>query len=289
METAQDVIDGVADGVPYRVIPPPAGSDRATAPLVLAWHLNEPPRSHVALAAALPLTGLPAWRVYVGLPLSGSRLPGGTLDGFFALAYEDAVLKVFEPTVSGAVEELPGVLSHLRSQLGIGGLVPIGLLGGSIGAGVAETVLAETDLPVAALVLVSPLVQLRRVVAMNERRFDLTYPWSSQGRLAADRLDVLARLRSTEVARRWPPTLIITGADDEAEILEPADELAGQLKQCVGADAVGFERIAGMGHSFAEEPGLEPAPQTIAAAQIDPLAADWFRGHLQSPRRQTDS
>jgi hypothetical protein len=39
-------------------------------------------RARAAMAAALPLNGLPAWRVYLGLPLSGSRLPEGGPDAF---------------------------------------------------------------------------------------------------------------------------------------------------------------------------------------------------------------
>jgi hypothetical protein len=41
------------------------------------WHLMDPPRTEAALAAALPLAGLEAWRTYLGLPLSGSRMPPG--------------------------------------------------------------------------------------------------------------------------------------------------------------------------------------------------------------------
>jgi hypothetical protein len=32
---------------------------------VVAWHLHDPPRSETAMATALPLRGLPAWRVYL--------------------------------------------------------------------------------------------------------------------------------------------------------------------------------------------------------------------------------
>jgi hypothetical protein len=69
------------------------------------------------MAAALPLSGLPAWRVYLGLPLSGSRLPAGGLEAFFQLGYQDAVLKVFEPTCRQAVEEFPAALAALRQAL----------------------------------------------------------------------------------------------------------------------------------------------------------------------------
>ncbi len=44
---------------------------------MIAWHLMDPPRTAAAFAAALPLQGLDAWRVYLELPLCGSRLPAG--------------------------------------------------------------------------------------------------------------------------------------------------------------------------------------------------------------------
>jgi len=46
-------IIGVAAGVPYVALPPNGKPDGA--PLVVAWHLHDPPRSETAMAAALPL------------------------------------------------------------------------------------------------------------------------------------------------------------------------------------------------------------------------------------------
>jgi hypothetical protein len=53
----------------------PAAS--ASTPTVVVWHLMDPPRTEAAFAAALLLAGLEAWRTYLGLPLSGSRMPPG--------------------------------------------------------------------------------------------------------------------------------------------------------------------------------------------------------------------
>ena len=38
--------------------------------------------------------------------------------------------------------------------------------------------------------------------------------------------------------------------------------------------------VPGMGHALAEEPGVEPAPQTEHAAVVDRHAVDWLRAHL---------
>jgi hypothetical protein len=39
--------------------------------------------------------------------------------------------------------------------------------------------------------------------------------------------------------------------------------------------------VAGMGHALAEEPGVEAAPQTPAAAEVDRLASEWLGDHLR--------
>jgi hypothetical protein len=64
------MIAGVAAGVPYVALPP-AGGARPDAPVVVAWHLLDAPRTEAAFAAAVPLTGLDAWKIYFGLPMSG--------------------------------------------------------------------------------------------------------------------------------------------------------------------------------------------------------------------------
>lgn len=83
------------------------------------------------MAAALPLAGVAAWRVYLDLPMHGRRqLPGG-LGEFMQLGYADAVLRAFEPQVSQAMAEFPAVLAALRTRLPVAD-GPIGVLGGSI-------------------------------------------------------------------------------------------------------------------------------------------------------------
>jgi hypothetical protein len=92
-----NALTGQAAGVPFVAHPASRSSEEAAT--VVVWHMHDPPRSERAMAAALPLRGVDAWRVYLGLPLSGTRLPAGGLEAFFALGFEDAVLKVYGPTV----------------------------------------------------------------------------------------------------------------------------------------------------------------------------------------------
>jgi pimeloyl-ACP methyl ester carboxylesterase len=259
----------------YVALPPEGEPDGA--PVVVAWHLNDPPRSETAMAAALPLDGLPAWRVYLGLPLSGTRLPEGGLEAFFQLGYEDAVLKVFDPICRQAVEELPVALAALRKELGFSG-APLGLVGASIGALVAQSVLAETELPVRAVALVSPVIRLAAVVAANERRFQTTYPWTARSRAAAERLDFVAR--AEELAKRDAAVLLVVGAlDDEAGFRAPAEQLWQALSRHA-PDRTALTTIPGMAHVLADEPGLDPAPQTPHARQVDSVVAGLLRRHL---------
>jgi hypothetical protein len=122
---------GEAAGVPFVVVPPETGTD--VAPTVVVWHLLDPPRSEIAMQAALPLGGVSAWRIYLGLPMSGQRLPEGGLEAFFQMGYEDAVLKQFDPIVRGGVAEFPAALAELQERYGIAP-DPLRLVVGSTGS-----------------------------------------------------------------------------------------------------------------------------------------------------------
>jgi len=256
------MIEGIAAGVPYVVLPPE--TTRPGAPTVVAWHLNDPPRTERAMAAALPLAGLDAWRVYLGLPLSGSRTPEGGLE---RLGFEDAVLKVYGPIVFGAAEELPAALAELRASHGLGG-GRLGVLGGSVGALVAQQIAATT--PVDAIALVSPVTRLRPLVVANGRRYGFDYPWKPESEEVAARLDFVAR--AGEIAA---PTLLVVGEKDSPDgILEPAAALHAALP---GSE---LQTVPGLEHALAEEPGTDPAPQTPAAATVDGIVTAFFRRHL---------
>ena len=87
----------------------------------------------------------------------------------------------------------------------------------------ALRVLLETDLPVSAAALVNPAVQLAKVVTSGERGFGMTYSWTEESRAAARRLDFVGR--ASEMAKRdpKPAMLLVTGADDEPDFLEPLE------------------------------------------------------------------
>lgn len=268
-------ISGTAAGVPFVALPPAEGTE--TAPLVFTWHLGAPPRSERAMAAAMPLRGLAAWRVYLGLPMLGSRLPDGGLDEFLRLFRADMVLNVFEPVILAAAGEFPAALAELRERLSVD-VGPLGLIGGSMGAWVTQTVLSEINVPVSAVALVSPAIRLASVVERYERASGRAYSWSERSRAIAHRLDFVAR--ADELAAKDAATLLVIGAgDDEQGFHAPARELHEALAQRSTAPTALVE-IPEMAHALADGPGLEPAPQNAQAAHVDAAVVQWFRQHL---------
>lgn len=268
----------MAAGVPY-VARPPVG-ERAGAPLIVAWHLMAPPRSEAAMAAALPLNTVPAWRVYFGLPLYGTRAPAGGADEIARRMMKDYVLDLFGPVVAQAAAEARDAIEAVREQLQVGS-GPVGLLGGSAGGAVALQVLLEAKFSASALALVNPAVQLASIVALGERSYGLTYPWTEASRTLAKRFDFVER--APEIGRRnpQPAMLLVSGADDAAEIREPMQKLAESLVRTYKQPGrVSLVSIPDMSHAIAEEPGTDPAPQTAAAKQTDAAISDWFRRYL---------
>jgi len=270
-------VRGRAGGVPFLAVPPL--TPRREAPVVLLWHLMDPPRTETALAAALPLAGLDAWRIYLGLPLSGARLPAGGLPELERLGYEDAVLNLQGPVATQGAQELPGALAELEERLDLSA-APLAVLGGSMGSAVAQLVLAEGAVEIAAAVLVSPIAQLRAAVDALGRRYGVTYPWGPASLEVARRLDFVER--AAEIAGRGQPAVrLVVGAEDDREGFgRPAERLRAALAQSYEDPArVDLVVVPGMEHALAQEPGLEPAPQMAAAAAVDSHAVDWLRAH----------
>lgn len=260
-------ITGTAAGVPFLAVPPASGA--ANAPTVVGWHLMDPPRTESAFAAALPLDGLDAWRIYLGLPMCGSRQPAGGFDELMRLGYEDAVVNLFGPIALGAAAEFPAALAELRSRFDLAP-GPIGVFGGSLGSAVAQLVVAGSGIAIDAAALISPIARLADVVGANERLFGVTYAWSDTSREIAQRLDFVAR--AGEI--KGPEVLLVVGeGDDELGVREPA----AALRTALGAELV---TISGMEHALAEEPGLEPAPQIPCASEVDKLVVEWFEDRL---------
>ncbi|MEO3847507.1 alpha/beta hydrolase [Streptomyces sp. B8F3] len=257
-------ITGTAAGVPFTALPPAGGGP---APLIVTWHMLDPPRSNAAFAAALPMNDLPAWRVHLGMPMCGARMVDGSMDAGLALVRQDVLMAALYPILRQATEEFPAALASIRAQLPVDD-GPIGVLGGSLGGAVALRILADTEIPVFAGAVVNGAIRMRSVVAL----FPGDYPYDAESEKAVDSLDFVAR--SGALAGR-APLLVVSGELDHPALRADASDLV----EAVG-DRAELLPIPGLGHPLADEPGIEPAPQLPAARAVDAGLTTWFRGHL---------
>ncbi|MEU6676137.1 alpha/beta hydrolase [Streptomyces sp. NPDC046925] len=262
-------ITGTAAGVPFTALPPSGGGP---APLLVTWHMLDAPRSDAAFAAALPMNGLPVWRVHLGMPMCGARMVDGSMDAGLELVREDVLMSYLEPFVRQATEEFPAALASLRAQLPLDE-GPIGVLGGSLGGAVALRVLADTGIPVFAGAVVNAAIRMRSVVDL----FPGDYPYDPASEQAVDGLDFVAR--ADAIAAR-APLLVVSGELDHPGLRADASDLVEALGK-----RSELLSIPGLAHPLAEEPGIEPAPQLPVAREVEAGLVGWFRRHLAGARQ----
>ncbi|SMD17540.1 alpha/beta hydrolase [Kibdelosporangium aridum] len=256
-------ITGTAAGVPYTALPPSVETDA----LLVSWHMMDAPRTNAAFAAALPLNDLPAWRVHFGLPFCGARMIDGSMDAIIERAQRDPVLSYFSLFVRLAVDEFPAALAAVRSQLSIGD-GPLLALGGSLGGAVVLQNLTKTEFKAAAIV--NGLIRVRTGVSLIESIWGNPYPWNAESAAAADALDFVARAGDIGAT----PLLVVSGDEDHPGFRTDAKELADSLPN---AELAGVPDLA---HPLAEEPGMQPAPQSPLAKKVDERLTQWFLRHV---------
>jgi dienelactone hydrolase len=218
------------------------------------------------------MTGVPAWRVYLGLPLFGSRLPAGGTAEIRARAQHDYLVDLYGPVVQRAAAELPYAVAAIREDLGLVD-APIGLVGFSAGGGAALLALAEGNIEVDAAALIAPIALPTLVLAAMERRSGGTYTWTGEARAIAARLDFAGRAK--EVVARNPALMLVAGGDDD--LVTQAD-LAGLRDLLEAEGGTSVEAVTcRMGHALASEPGLAPQPPIAEAVSVDAALTDWFR------------
>jgi dipeptidyl aminopeptidase/acylaminoacyl peptidase len=112
------------------------------------------------------------------------------------------------------------------------------------------------------------------------RQFGVSYPWPGESRAVAQRLDFVDR--AAEIAERArPAVLCVVGEEDDRGFHEPAAELVSALRRHYGdGRRAELVTVPGMAHALADEPGIDPAPQTPHAATVDRHAVRWFQRHL---------
>ncbi len=283
-------VTGTAAGVPFLALPPAVATD-APAPLVVGLHAFEPPRSESALAGAVPMVSLPAWRVYLGLPLFGARLPEGGVTEINRRGEHDYLVELFGPVVDEAAAELRRVIGELRSAFPIAD-TPVGLVGVGAGASAVLLALAENRLPTGAAAIINPIIEPSPLMAARERRTGTPYRWSAQAQQTRDWLDFSSR--AEEVSRNATPLLIVNGGRDEVAPPEHGrafhDTLAAQgAPRGSGRDsgqatehALRHIVVPDLAHAIGPEPGLEPGPLTPAGVLTDRALTEWFHLHLTS-------
>lgn len=257
-------ITGTAAGVPFTALPP---VDGGAAPLIVTWHMLDPPRSDAAFAAALPMNGLPAWRVHLGMPMCGARMVDSSMDAGLELLREDPLMAALYPIAQQAADEFPAALESIRTQLPIDD-GPIGVLGGSMGGGVALRILADTEIPVFAGAVVNAAIRLRSVIDL----FPGDYPYDAESTKAVDSMDFVAKAGA--IAGR-APLLVVSGELDHPGLRADAHHLVDAL-----GDRSELLSIPGLAHPLTDEPGIEPAPQLPPARAVDAGLTTWFRRHL---------
>ncbi|WP_207936506.1 hypothetical protein [Actinomadura sp. KC216] len=282
-------VHGTAAGDAYVALPPTAVDATATGPtrLIVAWPGFDPPRTASALATAIPMTGVPVWRVYLDLP---GRSPGGLGSGAIL---DTETIETYCAAVESAVERLPEALADIRRDLGLqdasgapdGAEGSVGLVGFSAGGAAAMLAAARGTVPVSAVALVAPVVAPSRVARAVEKRSGRDRSWTDGATALADRLD-LGSLAG-DLAGRDVATLLIGGAKDR---VVPAREITSlrDLLRRHGAGPVESATFR-MGHALAAEPGTEARPPITEAVRVDGVLTDWFRDRLASPTTPPDN
>jgi pimeloyl-ACP methyl ester carboxylesterase len=273
-----ETITGTAAGVPFTALPP-AGAIGGPAPLIVTWHMLDAPRTDAAFAAALPMTGVPAWRVHLGMPMCGARMVDGRVDAVIELAREDALMSFLAPFVRQAADEFPAALAALRDQLPVDD-EPISIVGASLGGAVALEVLTTRRAEIKTVALVNPAVRMRPVVDLVEAMSGKPYAWTAEAQRTADELDFVAR--ATDLTAQ-PPLLLVSGERDHPELRTDAAALVDALREHYAhPHEVELITVPDLAHPLAEEPGLEPAPQLPSAKAVDEILTQWFLRRLAS-------
>lgn len=244
------------------------------APIVL-WHGFGPPASEQALMEALPLDDVQAVKVYLGLPMFGSRAPAGGASELARRQQEDLATLVFEPAVMGAAKELPAVVRALEEHGCLKRGERIGLFGFSAGGAAVLYALAERDVRIGVAVTLNASTGLSASVKAYERATKGSYNWTDAARRLAQRSDAAGRAKDVAKGHPPPALLIIHGNDDAMLTPEVASTLHGALlpayHEALAAQRLQLLLVPGLAHGWTSPGSLEALRSSIAA---------WFHNYL---------
>ncbi|MEH2423352.1 MAG: prolyl oligopeptidase family serine peptidase [Nostoc sp.] len=286
-------------GVPV-LIRPPTNTDRP-ALLIILWHGFGPPESEKVLAETLALESVEAWKVYVGLPLFGQRLPEGGTDELMPRQIDDYVLRLLLPIVEQATHKLPDVVKALQERFSIDLNKGIGLFGFSAGGFTALLALLESKIPIAAAVLVGITKNLDTAVNSYERIVQETYSflkeqypwveekhkkysWSEKSEAAKQRLDFIVRAEEITKRNPLPATLFVHGMQDEIYEVSDTEKLYAALlskyEQFNQSERLSMQTFRYLAHH------IKPVATDISPEQRQDIAtlqetvANWFSKYL---------
>lgn len=238
------------------------------SPIVL-WHGFGPPASEQALMEALPLDDVPAVKVYLGLPLFGSRSPAGGAKELGRRQQQDMATLVFEPAVMGAAKELAAVVHALEQHGCLKRGERIGLFGFSAGGAAVLYALAERDVEIGAAVTLNASTGLSASVKAYERATKSPYTWTDASRKLAQRSDAAGRAKEIATGNPPPALLIIHGNDDAMLTPEVAGSLHSALLpsyQAANAEQrLQLSLVPGMAHAWADTANAPALRSSIAA------------------------
>lgn len=246
------------------------------APIIL-WHGFGPPDSERALMEALPLDEVPALKVYLGLPMFGSReLPGG-MQELVRRQRQDLATSVFEPVVMAAAKELPAVVRELERHRCLKRGGHIGLFGFSAGGASVLYALAEADVPVDVAVTLNASTGLSASVKAYERATKGSYTWTDAARTLARRSDSVNRAKDIAAGSPPPALLLIHGNDDAMLASDTVADLHSAL-QPLYREANAMQRlqltvVPGLAHGWTDTGNGEALRSSIAA---------WFHTNLSA-------
>lgn len=262
------IVDTKLGGVPAILRVPP----NVTRPPIVLWHGFGPPANKRALMNALPLDGVPAVKVYLGLPLFGARSPVGGTDELVRRQAKDFAMLLFKPAVLGAANELPSVVAAMRQRGCMRSGDRIGLFGFSAGGAAVLIALAQNHVAVSAAVLLNASTGLSASVDALERATKHPYAWTHASRSLAEQTDAVRH--AADIARGDPPTalLIMQGDDDALLTSKPAKALQESLlpyyRETKSARRLQLVLIPGMSHGWSNKPSFE--------ADVRIRTARWF-------------
>ncbi len=253
--------------------------------LIVFYHGFGPPQNRRALAEVLRLEEMDAVLAFVNLPMVADRMPTGGRDELLRLQKEDFVNGFFFRSISGGAAELQQVVKELNATYDLDADKGIGLFGFSAGGAAALLALIESDVPIAAAVIVNAPMCVMQNVENWQRTLKRQFEWDNASRKAASRYDV--ELQADKIAGRkiLPALLIVQGDADKQLGMEPARRAFEALKQrYVGRgepERIQFEVIHGLAHSFGPGSGATGSAQASIDLEIEQKTKHWFERFLR--------